>query len=74
MVSKKLKTELDSLKDFQRETYSDVIRKLVDRAKQDNESKMELSEAVLKSIERAKKDIKAGRIYSSRKLAQELGF
>ncbi|MDO8625586.1 MAG: hypothetical protein Q7R47_05875 [Candidatus Diapherotrites archaeon] len=74
VVSKVLKKELDGFKDFDRETYADVIQKLVHRARQDDESKLELSSAALKAIAAAKKDIKAGRVFSSKQLAQELGF
>ena len=34
VVPKKLKKDLDSFKDFERETYADVIEKLIFKAKQ----------------------------------------
>jgi len=74
VVSKVLKKELDGFKEFDRETYEDVIQKLVYRAKQGDESKFELSAATLKAIAAAKKDIAAGRVFSSRQLAHEMGF
>ncbi|MFA4907957.1 MAG: hypothetical protein WC602_06810 [archaeon] len=74
LVSRQLKKELDSFKDFGRETYADVIRKLVHRARQSDESGLELSKGTLMAIEAAKKDIREGRVYSSKKLAEELGF
>ena len=74
VLSKVLKKELDGLKEFDRETYADVIQKLVYRAKQADESKLELSATALKAIAAAKKDVKAGRVVSSKQLEKELGF
>lgn len=74
LVSKRLKRELDSFKEFDRETYETVIQKLVHKAKQADESRLELSASALKAIAAARKDIAEGRLFSSKKMAQELGF
>lgn len=74
LVSKVLKKELDGFKEFDRETYQEVIQKLTHRVKQDDEARLELSQKTLKAIAAAKKDIQAGRVFSSKQLAQELGF
>ena len=74
LVSRQLKKELDSFKEFGRETYADVIRKLVHRARQSDESGLELSKETIKAIEAARNDIKEGRVHSSKKLAEEMGF
>lgn len=74
VVSKKLKRELDSFKDFERETYQDVIQKLVIRARETDESRLELSAATRKSIARAREDIAKGRVYTSEQVRKNLGF
>lgn len=70
----KLKKELTSFKDYNRETYADVIEKLMSIAKQDEEDKLELSDETLKDIEEARRDIKKGRVYSTKQIKKELGL
>ena len=74
LVSKKLKGELDSFKEFNRETYEDVIQKLIVKARQNDESKLELNIETLNAIEEARKDIAKGRVYTSKQLKKELGL
>jgi len=69
-----LKKELTSLKDYNRETYADVIEKLISIAKEDREENLELSTATLQDIAEAKVDIKKGRLYSSKQIKKELGL
>ena len=70
----KLKKELTSLKDYNRETYADVIEKLISIAKDDEEDKFELSAETLKDIAEAREDIKKGRFYSTKQIEKELGL
>lgn len=74
LVSKKLKKELVSFKEFGRETYSDVIEKLIFRAKQSDESGFELSSHALEAIREAREGISKGQVFSSRQIKRELGF
>ena len=74
LVSKKQRKELDSFKDHPRETYGDVINKLIFIAKESNESRLELSSEALKAVEEGRKDFKQGRFYSTEQLRKELGF
>jgi predicted CopG family antitoxin len=74
MVSRELKRDLDSFKEFDRETYSQVIQRLIHNAKTNRESDLELSDSTLKAIERARKDVREGKVYTSRQLANELGL
>lgn len=67
------KKELDLFKVHRRETYSEVIGKLVQRAK-DDEADLELSNKVKKSIVRAEKDILSGRVYSTQQAHKMLGI
>ncbi len=73
-ISVKLKKELTSFKDYNRETYADVIEKLISIAKEDGETNLELSKETLKDIAEARDDIKKGRVYSSKQIKKELGL
>ena len=73
-IQKKIKRELDAFKEHARETYSDVIDKLIDMAKENEESELELSKETLEGIREAKEDLKKGRVYSTSKLKKELGL
>jgi len=70
----KLKKQLDLFKDYPRETYSDVIQKLVLCAREDEESKLELSDETLRDVEEAREDFKRGRVYTTKQLKKELGL
>jgi len=74
LVSRDLKDELDSFKEYDRETYAEVIKKLIRIVKEADESKLELSNETLKAIEEAREDIKKGRVYTSKQLSKELGL
>ncbi len=73
-LPQKLKKNLDLLKDYRRQTYAEVICKLVNSARQDEEAKLELSEDTLKSIREAREDIRKGRVFSSKQVRKELGL
>lgn len=73
-VSNKLKDELESFKEHERETYADVIRKLIELAKEDEEAEMELSEETLRGVKEAKEDIRKGRVYTTAQIKKELGL
>ncbi len=69
-----LKKELESFKEYSRETYADVIRRLLENMKQNEESMLELNKETLKGIEEAKDDIKKSRLYTTKQLKKELGL
>lgn len=73
-IPKKLKNDLDSFKDFEKETYANVITKLIDIARKDEEFELELTNETLKGIKEAREDIKKGRIYTSKQIKNELGL
>ena len=73
-IPKALKGELDSIKNYKRETYADLIRKLLERFKEDEESELELSEETLKAIEEGREDARKGRVYSIKQAEKELGL
>ena len=73
-LPKKLKQELDQFKDYRRESYADIIRKLVSLAKAAEEEKLELSQETLNSIRMAREDLRRGRLFSSRQAKKHLGL
>jgi hypothetical protein len=73
-IPNKIKNELDGFKDYARETYAEVISKLIDFAREEEESEMKLSEETLRGIKEAKEDIRKGRVYSTAQLKKELGL
>jgi predicted transcriptional regulator len=64
-----VKDRLDLLKKHPRESYSDVIKRLVD-ARIDDEP---LSEEELRGIEEALKDIREGRTHTEEEMKREFG-
>jgi predicted transcriptional regulator len=69
-VEKEIKTRLDKLKNHPRETYNEVLVRLLKIAQDDDV----LSPAVIKNIEEGIADIKAGRVYSSAQVKKKLGL
>jgi predicted transcriptional regulator len=65
------KRKLEKVKMFPRETYNQVIERLLER---DDEEDEQLSPATIKNIERSLKDIKAGRVYTTEQVKKELGI
>ena len=70
-LQEKTKNRLEGFKDFERETYEQVITKLLDIVTEDQ---MELSEQTKKDIEKARKEIKAGRYVTLAEAKKELGL
>ena len=70
-ISSGTKQVLDSLKDFPRETYENVINKLVGIVAEEN---MELSEQTKKDIDTARKEIKAGKFHTAEEVKKRLGL
>lgn len=67
-IDPQLKDSLDKLKLFPRETYNDVVARLVDMA-YDEEP---LSDETLKRIEESLKDFKRGRYHTQEEVEAEL--
>lgn len=70
-IQEKTKHQLDSLKDFERETYEDVIQKLIGVVAEEN---MELSEKTKKEIEDARKEFRAGKGISFEDVMKRAGI
>lgn len=69
-VSDKTKDRLKLLKEHPRETYCDVIDRLIDMSVDDEP----LSEETLKGIEEGLADLEAGRLRPLRDIAREMGI
>jgi len=69
-LEEKTKEELERVKLFPRETYNEVIIRLVMTSQEETE----LSEETIKNIEKSLEDVKKGRLYSTEKVRKELGI
>lgn len=65
-VSIRLKKELDSLKIHPRETYNDVLERLL-------EDRRELNSETQLRVEKARQDVRAGKFKTHKQLLTELG-
>ncbi|MDK2989930.1 MAG: hypothetical protein PWR16_1459 [Methanoculleus sp.] len=67
-VSRETKERLAGMKRYPRETFDDVIRRLMDSA----EDEEPLSAEAIRGIEESLEDIKAGRLYTLEEARAEL--
>jgi predicted CopG family antitoxin len=70
LVKRGVKRELDELKVHPRESYNDVIERLITVKKDTGE----LSEETLRDIERSLKEIKNGKIHTLEEVERRLGI
>ena len=66
-INEDLKKDLDEIKLFRRETYNDIIERLLEDMK-------ELNEQTKKEIERARKEIAEGKFKTHEQVKKEMGF
>jgi len=71
-LEEKIKQQLDELKNHPRETYNDVLERLVKIAAKESEE--ELSPQTIKNIQKSLEDIKAGRVLSLQEVKKRLGL
>lgn len=69
-VTEKTKDALERMKLFPRETYEEVICRLIEISKEEEE----LSIETIQNIEKALKDVKRDRLYSTEEVKKELGI
>ena len=69
-IEKETKARLDKFKNHPRETYNDVLARMIRIMSQQEE----LSEQTIKNIEKDIADIKAGRVYTSEQVKKKLGL
>ncbi len=70
-VTDDVRNELESMKEYPRQTYNEVIEKLVDVFEALSENR-ELSDEVLSEIAEARKEIKTGKGLTTKQLLREL--
>lgn len=70
-IQDETKERLENLRDYDRETYDEIIRELLVLKEEEN---MLLSEETKKAIEEGREDIKKGRVYTTKQLIKELGI
>ncbi len=66
-ITKSVKTRLDRMKLFERETYNDLLERIL-------EDLQELNEETKREIERSLSEIKSGRYKRHEELGKEMGF
>ena len=66
-IDESVKTTLNNMKLFKRETYNDVLERLIEDAQ-------ELNDETKKELELALNEIENGKFITHEKLAAELGF
>lgn len=71
-LEEKIKQRLDELKNHPRETYNEVLKRLVKIATEESEG--ELSPQTIKNIQKSLEDIKAGRVSSHKEVKRRLGL
>lgn len=69
-VTKNTKDALERMKLFPKETYEEVICRLIETS----EAEEELSTETIQNIENALEDVKRGRLYSTEEVKKELGI
>ena len=70
-LEERTKRKLERVKMFPRETYNNVIERLLEM---ENSEEDRLSPRTIRNIERSLEDIKAGRVYSTKELRKSLGI
>ena len=66
-INEDLKKDLDEIKLFRRETYNDIIERLIEDMK-------ELSEQTKREIKKARKEIGEGKFKTHEQVKKEMGF
>ncbi len=67
-LDEEVKKKLEMLKIHPRETYNEVIKRLIESSEE------ELSLQTIKNIEKALEDVKKGRVYSTKEVKKKLGL
>ena len=71
-VEKEIKERLDKFKNHPRETYNEVLARMIYLLSQQN--KEELSQQTIKNLRKSLNDIEKGKVYSLEQVEKELGL
>ena len=72
-LKEQTKKELDTFREYENETYDEIVRKILCIAK-DVGKNPQLSEKTIKEIEEARKRIKEGNFYTEEEVKKILGL
>jgi predicted transcriptional regulator len=70
-LEEKIRDRLEGMKSHPRETYSQVIERLINTCGEEEE---ELSPQTLRNIQQALDDVKHGRVYTTKEAKAKLGI
>lgn len=73
-IHKSTLDRLKSFKEYQRETYDELINKLMKIVEFISKKEPELKEEIIREIEEARKEIREGRGISTKQLIKEMGI
>ena len=73
-ISSETRQKLEAFKDYPRETYDEIIRKMVVIVKRISDEEGELSEDTLEDIRVAREQYAAGKGYSTKEVLKKLGI
>ena len=71
-IEKETKKRLDEFKNHPRETYNEVLARMIHMLSQQN--KEELSPQTIKNIRKSLNDIEKGKVYALEQVEKELGL
>ena len=71
-IEKEIKERLDKFKNHPRETYNEVLARMIYLLSQQN--KEELSQQTIKNLRKSLNDIEKGKVYSLEQVEKELGL
>jgi len=71
-IEKEIKERLDKFKNHPRETYNEVLSRMIHIISQQN--KEDLSQQTIKNIEKSLAEIKAGKVSSHKDVKRRLGL
>jgi uncharacterized protein (UPF0248 family) len=71
-IEKEIKERLDKFKNHPRETYNEVLSRMIHIMSQQN--KEDLSQQTIKNIEKSLAEIKAGKVSSHKDVKRRLGL
>ena len=73
-INKRTLNKLKEFRDYKRETYDEVLNKLMKITEYISKKEPELKEEAIRDIEEARKEIKEGKGISTKQLVRELGI
>ena len=74
-IQKETANKLKGLKKYGRETYDEIIKRMIDELVEDiKEDDLSVSEGTIRAIKEGEEQIKRGEFYTTKQLKKELGI